>query len=183
MSDNIDAVEHQKHATAIAELKTENVGIKESLSEVKGSVKDVASNVDKIVLLMQSNANGNKPSLGAIGTCGALILSFGIGFMTLVILPMQEDTDKRRLEQDDKNKLQEAINATTARESGEHTISEKHYDGWLEVNAEELKKLHDVVSLHAIKEAQAYGELKGKLEGIENQTNAIDYYGPRNVVE
>jgi hypothetical protein len=179
MSDNIDAVEHQKHATAIAELKTENIGIKESLSEVKGSVRDVAANVDKVVALIQSNTASNKPNIGLLVTCGGLILSAGLGFMTLVILPMQEDTDKKRIEQGDRNKLQDIINARTSRESGQHEVSERHYDGWLMVNAGELKKLHDVVSVHAIKEAQAYGELKGRLDCIENQVNAIDYTGPR----
>ena len=111
MSDTIDAVEHQKHATAIAELKTENIGIKESLSEVKGSVRDVAANVDKVVALIQSNTASNKPNIGLLVTCGGLILSAGLGFMTLVILPMQEDTDKKRIEQGDRNKLQDIINA------------------------------------------------------------------------
>jgi hypothetical protein len=104
MSDSIDAVEHQKHATAIAELKTENVGIKESLSEVKGSVRDVAANVDKVVTLIQSSATNSKPSLGVVIAGVGLVLTVCIGFMTSVIMPMQEATDKRRVEQDEQDR-------------------------------------------------------------------------------
>jgi hypothetical protein len=176
MNDMIDAVEHQKHAEAIAGLKTETAGLKEGLTEVKGGLRDLSSDMQTILSAVQNN---NKSGLTGVITCGGLGLTFLIGFMTLVILPMQEATDKRRIEQDGKNKRQSIINEGIARESGRHEVSEEHYESWLSVHSTELKVLHREVSANAIKEARLAGELKGRIDCIENQVNAIDYTGPR----
>ena len=101
MSDSIDAVEHQKHATAIAELKSETTGLKEGLTEVKGGLRDLSSDMKTILSAVQSNASNSKPSIGAISACAGLMLTVCIGFMTSVIMPMQEATDRRRVEQDE----------------------------------------------------------------------------------
>jgi hypothetical protein len=180
MSDMIDAVEHQKHAEAIAGLKTETAGLKDGLTEVKGGLRDLSSDVQAILVAVQSN---NKSGLNSVYTCAGLGLTFLVGFMTLVILPMQESTDKRRLEQDEKNKRQSVINADIARESGRHEVSEQRYESWLQVHSSELKILHREASTHAIAEARFAGELKGRIDCIENQVNAIDYTGPRGATK
>ena len=116
MSDNIDAVEHQKHATAIAELRSDTNGLKEGLTEVKGGLRDLSSDMKTILSAVQSNSrNGSSDLMKFIGAFGAFLF----GFMTLIIMPMQERTDKRRLEQDDKNKLQHANAISNARDFGE----------------------------------------------------------------
>lgn len=176
MTDNIDAVEHQKHATAIAELRSDTNGLKEGLTEVKGGLRDLSSDMQTILSAVQTN---NKSGLSSVITCGGLGLTFLIGFMTLVILPMQESTDKRRLEQDEKNKRQSVINANIARESGRHEVSENRYESWLQVHSLELKTLHREVSSHAIAEARVEGELKGRLDCMQTQLNAVDSKGPR----
>jgi hypothetical protein len=104
MSDNIDAVEHNKHAEAIAQLRSETTGLKEGLSEVKGDLRHLSSDIQNVLTAVQSNVSSGKPSLGAIVACVGLVLTVCIGFMTSVIMPMQEATDKRRVEQDEEDR-------------------------------------------------------------------------------
>jgi hypothetical protein len=185
MSDNMDSAMQQEHGSTIAQHVILIDGLQKGQDNLNARQDVMGGDIKTILSMFQANTQANvtasKPKLGFLATCGAIVLSAGLGFMQLVIIPMQEDTDKKRIEQGDRNKLQDVINASNARESGQHEVSERHYDGWLKVNAEELKKLHDTDSEHAILEAREYGVLKGRLDSIENQLNAVDYYGPRNV--
>ena len=169
MSDTLEGAMHQKHEALLAEHGTEIKALHRGQDEMRGDIKTILSTV-------QGNS---KSGLSSVITCGGLGLTFLIGFMTLVILPMQEGTDKRRLEQDEKNKRQSVINANIARESGRHEVSEQRYESWLSVHSSELKLLHREAAEHAIAEARFAGELKGRIDCIENQVNAIDYTGPR----
>ena len=154
MSDNIDVVEHQKHATAIAELRSDTNGLKEGLSEVKGGLRDVSTDMKAILSAVQSNKADSKPSLGSMVACIGLVLTICIGFMTSVIMPMQEATDKRRVEQDEEDRI----------------------------FAANLKASDDRIYTHAVTVAGVEGELRGKLESMQTQLNAVDTYGPRQTV-
>jgi hypothetical protein len=173
MSDTLEGAMHQKHETLLAEHGSEIKALHRGQDEMRGDIKTILSAV-------QSN---NKSGISSVVTCAGLALTFLIGFMTLVILPMQEATDKRRIEQDGKNKRQSIINEGIARESGRHEVSEEHYEAWLQVHSTELKVLHTEVSANAIAEARFAGELKGRIDCIENQVNAIDYTGPRGATK
>ena len=162
-------VMHQKHEAILAEHGTEIKALHRGQNEMRGDIKTILSAV-------QGNS---KSSLSGVITCAGLALTFGLGFMTLVILPMQEDTDKRRLEQDDKNKRQTLINVDSAKESGRHEVSERHYESWLKVHTNDLKEVNLAVSSHAINEARIIGILSGRLDCIEKQVNAMDNSGLR----
>ena len=151
MSDSIDAVEHQKHATAIAELKSETTGLKEGLTEVKGGLRDLSSDMKTILSAVQSNSGNGKPSIGAIAACAGLMLTVCIGFMTSVIMPMQEATDKRRVEQDEEDRI----------------------------SADNLKSVNDKLYTLAVDTARKEGELDGELRSQGRQLRDIDNTGPR----
>ena len=161
---------HQKHEAILAEHGTEIKALHRGQDEMRGDIKTILSAVQ----------GSSKNSLSGVITCAGLALTFGLGFMTLVILPMQEDTDKRRLEQDDKNKLQALINVESAKESGRQEVSEAHYESWLRVHTNDLKEVHSEVSSHAISEAMTIGNLSGRLDCIEKQVNAMDNLGLRS---
>ena len=151
MNDSINPVEHQKHATAIAELRSDTNGLKEGLSEVKGGLRDVSTDMKTILSAVQSNKADSKPSLGSIVGCVGLVLTICIGFMRSVILPMQEATDKRRVEQDEDDRI----------------------------SADNLRLSNDRLYDHAVKVAGVEGELRGKMAGMQTQINAMDNNGPR----
>ena len=151
MNDSINPVEHQKHATAIAELRSDTNGLKEGLSEVKGGLRDVSTDMKTILSAVQSNKADSKPSLGSIVGCVGLVLTICIGFMRSVILPMQEATDKRRVEQDEDDRIA----------------------------ADNLRLSNDRLYDHAVKVAGVEGELRGKMAGMQTQINAMDNNGPR----
>ena len=153
MSDSIDAVEHQKHATAIAELKSETTGLKEGLTEVKGGLRDLSSDMKTILSAVQSNA-GNKSPI-SMGAALGLFLTFCIGGMTLVILPMQQETDKRRLEQDEESRL----------------------------HAANLKAAEVRLYVHAVDAASTNGQQDGKIDCIQTQLDAVDNKGPRGATK
>ena len=153
MSDSIDAVEHQKHATAIAELRSDTNGLKEGLSEVKGGLRDVSADMKTILSAVQTNAASSKPSLGAIAASVGALVAVCLGFMTSVIMPMQEATDKRRVEQDEEDRI----------------------------FAANSKSSDDRLYQHAVTVAGVEGELRGKLESMQTQLNAVDTHGSRGL--
>ena len=151
MSDSINPVEHQKHATAIAELRSDTNGLKEGLSEVKGGLRDVSADMKTILSAVQSNKADSKPSLGAISASVGLVLTVCIGFMTSVIMPMQEATDNRRVEQDEEDRI----------------------------SASNLQSVNDKVYKLAVDSARKEGELDGELKSQGRQLRDIDNTGPR----
>jgi len=173
MSDNLESAMHQKHEALLAEHGTEIKALHRGQDEMRGDIKTILSAV-------QGN---NKSGVTNFIVCAGIGISGLTALMTLVILPMQESTDNRRLEQDEKNKRQSVINANIARESGRHEVSEDRYESWLQVHSTELKLLHREASSRAIADARHAGELKGRLDCIESQVNAIDYTGPRNPIK
>ena len=173
MSDNLESAMHQKHEALLAEHGTEIKSLHRGQDEMRGDIKTILSAV-------QSN---NKSGVANFLVCAGIGVSGLTALMTLVILPMQESTDQRRLEHDEKNKRQSVINANIARESGRHEVSEKRYADWLQVHSSELKLIHRESADRAIAEARASGVLKGRLDCIENQVNAIDYTGPRGATK
>jgi hypothetical protein len=156
MSDNIDAEMHQKHENRLTQAETQIQGLTQTTVRIEANVEKVDGKCEDILnAINANNRNGNKSELSSVKTYAGLALGVLVGFMTLVILPMQESIDKRRLEQDEKNKL----------------------------HSTHLKAAEDRHYQHAVDVAYKNGEQDSKLECMQNQLNAIDYTGPRGATK
>jgi hypothetical protein len=174
---------HQKHEAILAEHGTEIKALHRGQDEMRGDIKTILSAV-------QSNANANKPNMPFLATCGGLVLTFLLGFMSLVIMPMQELTDKRTEEQDDKNKqhaefmlkIMEKDSDDEARHSfndGRNSVNESRYESWLLATDADIEHIREDVSKKAIKSASQIGVIFSKLELMMKQIDAIELHGFR----
>lgn len=171
---------HQKHEALLASYGTEIKILHKGQDEMRGDMKAMSNDMKSILSAVQSNSTSGTNGIAKMAGAG---LTFLVGFMTLIIMPMQEDTEKRRLEQDEKNKLQAEINAVIARESGRHEVNENRYEGWLQEHGEDIKDVNHEIAAQAIEQARQMGHIVGRLESIERQVNAIDSTGLRSELE
>lgn len=152
MNDTFDAEMHQKHENRLTQAETQIQGLTQTTVRIEANVEKVDGKCEAILNAVNSNnKNSNKSDASSIKTFASLGLAFLVGFMTLVILPMRESIDERRLEQDEKNKLQSA----------------------------NLKLAEVSIFAQAVASAYTNGRQDGTIDCIKTQLNAVDDQGPR----
>ena len=142
---------HQKHEAILAEHGTEIKSLHRGQDEMRGDIKTILSTVQSNAA---SNALSNRPNLGLIATSAGVMVAFGIGFMTLVILPMNESADKSGLKQDEVNRT----------------------------STDNLNQLSARMFNLATESARKEGELQGELNSQGRQIRDIDNAGPRGAI-
>ena len=167
---------HQKHEALLASYGTEIKILHKGQDEMRGDMKAMSTDMKSILAAIQSKDSSGSSGMMKFTGAG---LTFLVGFMTLIILPMQDDIEDRRLEQDEKNKLQAEINAVMAKESGRHEVNEDRYEGWLQEHGEDIKDVNHEIADQAIEQARLMGHIVGRIESMERQVNAIDSTGLR----
>jgi len=152
MNDMIDAEMHQKHENRLTQAETQIQGLTNTTVRIEANVEKVDGKCEAILNAVNSNnKSSSKSGTSTVKTFAALGLTVIVGFMTVVNVPMRESIDERRLEQDEKNKLQAA----------------------------NLKLAEVSIFDQAVDSSYTNGKQDGIIECIQTQLNAVDDKGPR----